>query len=587
MHKSGKSHGIQASLIAGLLLILMGLILVLRVFSKYEVTVLEKEDQQMMGLAQSVDRSVTIALNSYADDLTYIINEPDFVQAQQQWLQTGDVQTMRLQVQKSLESSGELVVDLLALRQDDTVLVSATGQLNYQFPSLAGVQQKVKIAPCLGEDGQVYLSFTATSQAGIQYACLVDLAAFYQRIAVDISPSQQDRITFLDAGGRTAVHLAPDGIHVDLVKNLQEGECDYSGISYLRQWQEQGVYGKTFYRSTDFASGENYRARMVAVPAKAHTNGVFAIGVSMNYDEFLHPLHLAAIRLMAYGGMAAVGIVILLIVAIYSMRNNQRTLHELELLRQKNEAMEQLNKKTSELAHHQRLEIMGTLTSSIAHEFNNLLTPIMSYSMLTLEKLPEESDLYDNILEIYLASNKAKKIISQLSDLSRKNPESTQKVLSPDSLLRKALNVATPAKAKMVQVKTKLHCEACCIRGNETQLYQLFLNLILNAFHAMEQSGGTLTVSSEVQTNAVQIQIQDTGCGIAAEILPHIFEPFFTTKESGKGTGLGLAIVQQILEEHSGSVEVQSKQEEGTVFTVRFPRVYALEESKEDSHKNR
>lgn len=577
MHKKDKPRRIQASLMVGILLILTGLILILRVFSKYEVTVLEKEDQQMMGLAQSVDRSVTIALNSYAEDLEYILCEPDFVRAEQQWLQTGDTQIMRQQMENALEISGELVMDLLALQQDHSVAISTTGRLDYQFPPLAGLHRKVKIAPCIGGDGQVYLSFTAASKAGIQYVYLIDLAEFYQRIAVDISPSQQDRIIFIDAGGRTAVHLAPDGIHVDLMKNLQENECAYSGISYLRQWQEQSVYGKTFYQSKDFDSGETYRARMVAVPTTAQNNGVFAIGVSMNYDEFLHPLHLAAIRLMAYGGMAAVGVAILLIVAIHSMRNNQRTLRELELLQQKNEAMEQLNKKTRELAHHQRLEIMGTLTSSIAHEFNNLLTPIMSYSMLTLEKLPEESDLYDNILEIYLASNKAKKIISQLSDLSRKNPESTQKLLSPDNLLRKALNVATPAKAKTVQVKTNLHCEDCCLRGNETQLYQLFLNLILNAFHAMEQDGGTLSISSERKENTVQIQIQDTGCGISAEILPHIFEPFFTTKESGKGTGLGLAIAQQILEEHNGSVDVQSKLGEGTMFTIQFPCGFAAE----------
>lgn len=573
MEKKGKPHHIQASLITSVLLILMGLIMILRVFSKYEVTVLEKEDQQMMGLAQSVDRSVAIALNSYADDLQYSLRAPDFIQAEKQWLQTGDIQAMRLQMQNTLKMNGDLVAAFLAVQDDDTVLISTNDNTNYYFPPLAGVQRKAKIRPCVDGDGQVYLSFATKSQSGVEYVCLVDLAAFYKRIAVDISPSQQDRIIFLDAGGRTVIHRAPEGIHVDVIDRLQEDECDYNGISYLRQWQEQGVYGKTFYQSIDFDSGEVYRARMVALPATMQTNGIFAIGVSMNYDEFLRPLHLAAVRLMAYGGMAAAGIAILLIVTIHSVRSNQQTLKELELLQQKNEAMEQLNQKTRELAHHQRLETMGTLTSSIAHEFNNLLTPIMSYSMLTLEKLPEESELYDNILEIYLASNKAKKIISRLSDLSRKNPESTQKILVPDRLLKKALSVATPAKPKPVQVVTDLHCDRLCLRGNETQLYQLFLNMILNAFHAMEQEGGTLTVSSRIEENHILIQIRDTGCGIPADVLPHIFEPFFTTKESGKGTGLGLAIAQQIVEEHKGEVEVQSQPGQGTVFMVRFPVV--------------
>ena len=91
--------------------------------------------------------------------------------------------------------------------------------------------------------------------------------------------------------------------------------------------------------------------------------------------------------------------------------------------------MEALNRKNQELAHHDRLQTIGTLTSSIAHEFNNLLTPIMGYSILVLEQLPSDAEeLYDNVLEIYNSSRKAKEIIARLSDLSRKTP------LSPSSM---------------------------------------------------------------------------------------------------------------------------------------------------------
>ena len=130
-----------------------------------------------------------------------------------------------------------------------------------------------------------------------------------------------------------------------------------------------------------------------------------------------------------------------------SRRRNERAQRELALLQEKNAAMEALNRKNQELAHHDRLQTIGTLTSSIAHEFNNLLTPIMGYSILVLEQLPSDAEeLYDNVLEIYNSSRKAKEIIARLSDLSRKNTSLTFQYVSPDELVRKVLAVASPAR---------------------------------------------------------------------------------------------------------------------------------------------
>ena len=242
------------------------------------------------------------------------------------------------------------------------------------------------------------------------------------------------------------------------------------------------------------------------------------------------------------------------------------------MLRKKNEAMEELNRQTQELAHHQRLETIGTLTSSIAHEFNNLLTPLMGYSILVLEQLPpEDTELYDSMLEIYSASQKAKTIISRLSDLSRKNASLTYQFLSPDELARRVLEVSAPARPAKVEVRLEPGCPHPWLYGNETQLSQLLLNLVLNSFHAMSEEGGTLTLSTAVEGEWVLFRVMDTGQGIPPEVLPKIFDPFFTTKDSGKGTGLGLAIVRQVTEEHQGEITVDSQVGKGTVITVRFP----------------
>ena len=269
-----------------------------------------------------------------------------------------------------------------------------------------------------------------------------------------------------------------------------------------------------------------------------------------------------------------VGIFTLIAALVCICCRDSRHRKELKRLSKKKAAMEKLNRETRELAHHQRLQTIGTLTASIAHEFNNLLTPIMGYSMLALEKISQEDEeLYDSILEIYESSRKAKTLVSRLSDLSRKNTETSFRMVSPDELIRKTLDVAAPAKGDDVEIKLNLNCWDQRINANEIQITQLLLNLILNAFHAMGEDGGVLTISSDFDEMNVRITVADTGCGVPPEYREKIFEPFFTTKETGRGTGLGLAICAQVVEDHNGSIAVESTPGAGAVFTVALPRV--------------
>lgn len=294
-----------------------------------------------------------------------------------------------------------------------------------------------------------------------------------------------------------------------------------------------------------------------------------------HHGELSEAFRETAISSMLSGSLVVLGAGTLLILALHMLHRTTRIQKEAEALCQKNKAMEELNRQTQRLAHHQRLEIIGTLTSSIAHEFNNLLTPIMGNSMMALERLPsDEDELYDELLEIYTASCKAKEIISRLSDLSRKNTETCFRQVAPDELVRKMVRTAEPARAKNVQINMNLNCWDQRLTANEIQLSQLILNLILNGFHAMEPEGGILTLATSFDENNIQIQISDTGCGIAKEIQSKIFEPFFTTKETGKGTGLGLAIVAQVVVDHHGKIQVDSKEGSGTTFTVSLPRLH-------------
>ena len=554
-----------------LLLIVTGLGMVYRVFDRYGDILLASEDDQLFRLARSVDRSVESYLNRYGTNLIYVTDRRGFHTAEETWRSTGDTAELLYRMEENVLAQDDLIQAVLAL-QDGAVFLSTGGRTDYRFPPRAGREGTVSIRPCMDGDGGIYLAFVREREEGLSYAALMDLEGFYQRVAGDLTVGTQDRIMLLDAGGQTLLHRTMDGVRVDLVDDLKAGDCDFSGLTYLMEHQEQAREGTAFYETNYCRSGETYIARMAVLPATEETNGFFAVGVSVNYDGVIGPLHLAAVRLLAYGGMVVTGIVLLAVLSIRAGRRNERSLRELAVLRKKNQAMEELNRQTRELAHHQRLETIGTLTSSIAHEFNNLLTPIMGYSILALEKLPpEDTELYDSVLEIYNASRKAKTIISRLSDLSRKNSALSFQYVSPDELVRRVLEVAAPAQPPGVEVISVLDCRHLWLHGNETQLSQLLLNLVLNAFQAMEKDGGMLTVTTSADQSSIRLRVADTGPGIPPEVLPHIFEPFFTTKESGKGTGLGLAIVQQVVEEHRGRVEVEAAPEGGAAFTVTFP----------------
>lgn len=294
--------------------------------------------------------------------------------------------------------------------------------------------------------------------------------------------------------------------------------------------------------------------------------------------ELVEQMRLAAIYSIVSGTMVILGMVMLLYLGLKLFYKTIVMEKETGVLRRKNEAIAKVIRQNRELAHHQRLQTIGMLTSSIAHEFNNLLTPIMGYSLMTLEKLQPEQELYDDILEIYESSCKAKEIISRLNDLSRKNTDTSFRLMSPDVLIRKTIAIAKPAKPENVQVKLDLNCDDQRLNANEIQFTQLLLNLILNAFHAMDE-GGTLSVITSFDEAHIHIRIGDTGCGMSSEVQKKIFEPFFTTKDSGRGTGLGLAIVAQAVEDHRGKIMVNSKEGEGTTFHIRFPRVVTNRES--------
>jgi signal transduction histidine kinase len=249
------------------------------------------------------------------------------------------------------------------------------------------------------------------------------------------------------------------------------------------------------------------------------------------------------------------------------------------LQRQVAAAQEQLEYLRDQLTESQRLATIGTIAAVIAHEFNNLLTPICSYSQYALSSAESDSPdmplIRKALSKAFASSTKAGKICASMLALAR--GESSFGHVSVQQLVDEVLQVLArePQKdgiALRVQVQPDLSVE-----GDTVQLEQVLLNLLINARQAMLGKGGSLTIkASSEEGGQVKIQVIDTGAGIPAALLGRIFEPFFTTKDASKkgeakGSGLGLHICREIIEHHQGRIEVTSELGRGTTFSIYLP----------------
>ncbi len=240
-------------------------------------------------------------------------------------------------------------------------------------------------------------------------------------------------------------------------------------------------------------------------------------------------------------------------------------------------AYQQLQETQAELMQTSKLTALGELAASLAHELNQPLTVIKGLSQSLLQSMPVEARDYERIKLIADASRKMELIIKHLSVFSR--TEATEnKLLDLNGVIEEAHIIVRQLLAGG-SVKLDLDLGAPpMVAGSANRLEQVIINLVMNAKDAMP-NGGTLRITTRALLQNgrawARMSFQDTGHGIAANILPRIFNPFYTTKEAGKGTGLGLSISHRIIKEHLGEIAVESEPGKGCVFHITLPAASA------------
>ena len=239
-----------------------------------------------------------------------------------------------------------------------------------------------------------------------------------------------------------------------------------------------------------------------------------------------------------------------------------------------------------QLLHARKMESIGTLSGGIAHDFNNLLGIILGNAEMAMDDVPELHPAKFNLNEIRTASLRARDVVKQLLSFGRKT-DPKQRPVKLVQIAEDALKFLRSSIPTSIEIRQNIPVDTDdSILADSTQINQVMINLCTNAAHAMEDTGGVMTIgiqniyldqiSAAVYPhlppgNYVKLTVSDTGPGIDPEIKNRIFDPYFTTKEVGKGSGIGLSVVHGIVKNHNGAISVDSKFGKGTTFSILFP----------------
>ena len=247
----------------------------------------------------------------------------------------------------------------------------------------------------------------------------------------------------------------------------------------------------------------------------------------------------------------------------------------------------------AQLRQSQKMESLGTLAGGTAHEFNNMLLPILGLTELAMREIPEDSRAHQNLSRVVENANRAAQLVEKILSFSRAD-EPKRSALDLRGVVIDAIELLRATLPATITFHEEISEKSSFVLGDETQIHQILMNLAANAKHAMAGGVGELTVGladvdvdRELVTKLTNLKpgphamlfVQDTGSGIDENIIARIFDPFFTTKEVGEGTGLGLAMIHGIVTAHGGAIDVESELGRGTTFNIYLPLATQQEEA--------
>lgn len=551
------------------------------IWDDYRDKIMENQKQQLLITSEILAESMELSMIEYRNNLAFLADM--------------DGRAAREEIYRAyLETKGGLERDIFWEDETGNPTEAIYG-IHLKNPILiTKIDENESICQYENEDGRKYLVFKKKVNAG-RYLCLaVDEEKYYQQLVEEIRIGTNGYILVKNSEGLILMHPEREQWGIQVIEGRRKlyPDLDYASLEAMIEEQCSGQKGISEYFSYWWGSEEMARVKKISAYAPVQVADDFwVISAVVDYDDFCGPIE-ARFRKVSLLFIGALAVFVLLIAAVGKLLLERgKAREEIEALREMNEKLEEIHQGEEMLAHQQRLQVMGTMTGGIAHEFNNFLTPIMGYAELLMMEFPEESDAYDSAKEIYEASEKAKDVIRQIASLSRRNVETVYKSIPAEKLCSRVLKMIESICPVNIHLERETDLHEECILGNGTQLNQVILNICVNAVHAIGKKEGHICFKaksvkreellgipeleasgiSEAWNRYIRIDIKDNGCGMDGDTLRQIFIPFFTTKKAGEGTGLGLALAEQIVTSHKGHIYAESEPGKGTIFHIFLP----------------
>ena len=549
------------------------------VWKKYRDTLMQNQEEQMLLTTRILSENMAMSAEEYEESLSFLAktaeNRPQD-EAKQLYREFIDPQTSFITNLYLEDEQGKLSESI-----KDVQIVSS------QLLTQSSVKNSIYMEK--DTDGKIYNVYKRILKDGRKICLMIDAEKYYQKLISGIHIGTNGYIVVKDAEGTIIMHPKKEqwGIPVIAGRKKMYPDLDYSSLEKMIEDQKKRKEGISHYYW--WTNEERPRVQKISAYSPVQIGDSFwVVSAVIDYDDLYEPIAEGFLKMVCIfvGILLAAGIAVVLFGRV--MRDMRRAVREINDLKELNEQLEKMHRSEQSIAHQQRLQIMGTMTGGIAHEFNNFLTPIMGYAELLMMELPEGSEEQDSAKEIYEASEKAKDVVRQISSLSRKNVETVYKNISIKKFMTRAERMMESVCTPLIHMESEFRVDDEMILGNVTQLNQVLLNVCVNAVHAIGKNQGNIRISchseekeklaqgvieklSDVWKKYIHIQVKDNGCGMDKETLRQIFDPFFTTKKGGEGTGLGLALAEQIITSHKGYIYAESKKGEGSTFHIYLP----------------
>lgn len=409
------------------------------------------------------------------------------------------------------------------------------------------------------------------------YVCeSCSLNAVYDEVLSSIQVGARGYCTVKDPSMTIVMHRLPSQLGVNTKSDRAQGhpEGNWEDLFAVQYSGEAGCQIVTSYWWDDLDAG---LAKKFVAYAPAYIDGhYFVVNVVMAYDELMGPLR-QMFALCTVLGAVVLGAFVVGGWQLAKSRQDARHLRrELSYEQQLHTQTQRLKLQESQIQHIDRLQTMGVVTSSFAHELKNLMTPLSIYGqMLKDEKLCDE-ERAEIALEVEALTERCTALLERMLAYARSRVETQEPaVFDAGAAVEEALAIVRSLCPRNVRLDIAGDEKPRLLLGDPGAVVQILLNLVTNALYAMRETGGVLGIAWGVdpdRPHTLYIRVSDTGCGMDEATRLKLFTSFFTTKGS-EGTGLGMSVVQSLVQSMRGSIAVETELGVGTVFTLRFPEV--------------